>query len=529
MSLLLDALKKAELAKQRQQQGLAPETSAAAAEPPAAEFPSLSLQLEEPPPDAQVPLPDELPAAALAVPQTPSELVLEPVATTAPAEPESHAFAADVPASEPSGEATAKPAGAAPVVDVAEPVPPATITAAAEVAAAKPARAAASNSPLAARFGAGVAAKPVQPAEPAPGPGSGDAGHSTSQQAEPQLATSAPAAKPSPEAARRVMASKQKQRKPLNRTLVLAIGGTLLVAGMAGYLWWQMQPPDFSTPPPAADGAGAGGAAAPADSAAAAAPAAPASTGAPVAAASAAPNKPGSAAAHPPPGERKATRNVAAAAPGSSGADRAAPVPDSRLQIVRDAPQETIDEGVRAGYQAFANGDLAAARAAYTKALQNDARSRDALLGLAAVAARQGRPEEAERWYRKQLEIDPLDQLAQAGLTAVSRALGPRERETALRNLGEQQAGMPQTAAQLGNLYAAEKRWNEAQQQFFRAYSLEPGNPDHAFNLAVSLEHLDQPKLALDYYNKAQQLSGQRKPGFDPAELKARIEALSQP
>jgi tetratricopeptide (TPR) repeat protein len=95
--------------------------------------------------------------------------------------------------------------------------------------------------------------------------------------------------------------------------------------------------------------------------------------------------------------------------------------------------------------------------------------------------------------------------------------------------MGEAVAGSAQTAVQLGNLYASEKRWPDAQQQYFRALTLEPENPDHAFNLAVSLEHLDQPKLALDYYRKAQSLAAQRKPAFDPAELKSRIEALGQP
>jgi uncharacterized protein HemY len=55
----------------------------------------------------------------------------------------------------------------------------------------------------------------------------------------------------------------------------------------------------------------------------------------------------------------------------------------------------------------------------------------------------------------------------------------------------------------LGNLYAGEKRWTEAQQAFFEAYRLDSGNPDFIFNLAVSLDQLNQSRLALDYYQKA--------------------------
>jgi uncharacterized protein HemY len=53
----------------------------------------------------------------------------------------------------------------------------------------------------------------------------------------------------------------------------------------------------------------------------------------------------------------------------------------------------------------------------------------------------------------------------------------------------------------LGNLYAQQGRWNDAQQAYFRAYAGDGDNPDYPlFNLAVSLEQLRQPKLALQYY-----------------------------
>ena len=55
----------------------------------------------------------------------------------------------------------------------------------------------------------------------------------------------------------------------------------------------------------------------------------------------------------------------------------------------------------------------------------------------------------------------------------------------------------------LGNLYARQLRWSEAQQAYFLAYSGEPDNADFIFNLAVSLDHLHQNKLAAQYYRMA--------------------------
>ena len=49
----------------------------------------------------------------------------------------------------------------------------------------------------------------------------------------------------------------------------------------------------------------------------------------------------------------------------------------------------------------------------------------------------------------------------------------------------------------LGNQLAQQGRWSEAQQEYFKAFASEPDNADFAYNLAVSLDHLRQPKLAL--------------------------------
>lgn len=44
--------------------------------------------------------------------------------------------------------------------------------------------------------------------------------------------------------------------------------------------------------------------------------------------------------------------------------------------------------------------------------------------------------------------------------------------------------------------------WKNAQQEFFNAYNKQQNNPVYAYNLAISLEQLNQANFAIDYYKK---------------------------
>jgi tetratricopeptide (TPR) repeat protein len=63
----------------------------------------------------------------------------------------------------------------------------------------------------------------------------------------------------------------------------------------------------------------------------------------------------------------------------------------------------------------------------------------------------------------------------------------------------------------------------EAQQSYFRAYTAEPDNPDILYNLAISLEHMRQNKLAAQYYSQAIAAAQNRPAGFDKAQAAARL------
>jgi tetratricopeptide (TPR) repeat protein len=92
-------------------------------------------------------------------------------------------------------------------------------------------------------------------------------------------------------------------------------------------------------------------------------------------------------------------------------------------------------------------------------------------------------------------------------------------------------AGQPEAALlhfSLGNQYAQQSRWSEAQAAYFKAYSVDPENADYAFNLAVSLDQLHQGKLALEYYQRALALTDKRAVSFNPAQARLRVQELSK-
>lgn len=165
-----------------------------------------------------------------------------------------------------------------------------------------------------------------------------------------------------------------------------------------------------------------------------------------------------------------------------------------------------INATLLAAYEALQAGDYARARTLYEEVLAGEPRSIDALLGLAAISWKQGRFKEAVGYYGRVLESDPRNSLAQTGLIAMLGGADPVAAESRLKQLiAREPSGFLYFT--LGNLYAEQNQWPSAQQAYFQAHQLSPENADYAFNLAVSLEHLSQPKLALDHYRKALDLS----------------------
>ena len=186
-----------------------------------------------------------------------------------------------------------------------------------------------------------------------------------------------------------------------------------------------------------------------------------------------------------------------------------------------------VNPRVESGYAAYLSGDAAAARKDYQQALTDDPANRDALLGMAALDVRAGRFELAEAAYLRLLQANPRDAAAHAGLVALRAGrVDPLVAESRLKSLLNAEPGAYALSFALGNLYAQQGRWAEAQQEFFKAAGAEPDNADYAYNLAVSLDHLRQPRLAREYYQRAVTLGEKRGASFDIAAARARLAQL---
>lgn len=191
-----------------------------------------------------------------------------------------------------------------------------------------------------------------------------------------------------------------------------------------------------------------------------------------------------------------------------------------------------LEEKLTRAYAALQRGDFASAAGAYDEALRDDPRQTDALLGMAAIAVRQGNADGAAANYLRVLELDPRNPAAHVGLIGLGAAGDAGQRESRLRSLltaqspGSSEAGMLQFG--LGNLYAAQRRWSEAQQAFFAAHGSDTGNPDYLYNLAVSLDQLHQPALALRHYEAARAAAAKRPASFDLRPVELRIGELSR-
>ena len=198
-----------------------------------------------------------------------------------------------------------------------------------------------------------------------------------------------------------------------------------------------------------------------------------------------------------------------------------------RIAVSATNAQPRLNPALSQAYAKLQAGEMEEAEALYAKLRQAEPLNIDALLGLAYIAAQENRSDEATRLYLRILELNPRHALAQAALIGLMGRANPGESESRLKQLIARE---PSSFLHfvLGNLYAEQSRWSQAQQAYFQAHHLEPSNPDYAYNLAVGLDHLRQSKLALNYYRRAEQLaSAQGRSNFDVNHARERIRILS--
>ena len=82
----------------------------------------------------------------------------------------------------------------------------------------------------------------------------------------------------------------------------------------------------------------------------------------------------------------------------------------------------------------------------------------------------------ADAYYQRVLQIDPRDPHAQAGMIALrSQQLDPVQVESRVKSLLAADREANVLYFTLGNQYAQQGRWAEAQQAYFKAFSADPG------------------------------------------------------
>ncbi|MEX2480824.1 MAG: tetratricopeptide repeat protein [Gammaproteobacteria bacterium] len=177
-------------------------------------------------------------------------------------------------------------------------------------------------------------------------------------------------------------------------------------------------------------------------------------------------------------------------------------------------------------YDAYRAGDLGAAEARYRAFLADRPEHRDALLGLAAIAIVRGDLAQAYAHYAKVLARHPDDAVAHAALFNLTGAEGEAG-AAQLRLLRDTHPEAAYLSFALGNWYAGQGRWADAQQAYFEAHARDADNPDYVHNLAISLDRMGQGKAALEYYQKALALADAGAVGFNPTPLLERIGELS--
>lgn len=200
--------------------------------------------------------------------------------------------------------------------------------------------------------------------------------------------------------------------------------------------------------------------------------------------------------------------------------------PASLIRISRNVAP--ADEGVliSEAFRAWQQGDYELARMKYLQANEQAPDNRDVLLGLAAVATRTGDMLRALQLYLRLVEMNPLDSVARAALISLQPGNDIVSSISAIKSMLADNPEQPSLHFTLGRLYAAQSNWAAAQQAFFDAYRLDSANADYAYNLAVSLDRLDQSQSALDYYTVALGLAESGPAGFNRTAAADRIRTL---
>lgn len=198
------------------------------------------------------------------------------------------------------------------------------------------------------------------------------------------------------------------------------------------------------------------------------------------------------------------------------------------IRIIHKKVDDPVGSMVLKAYALFNKGDYKASENIYKKVIRKDARNRDGLLGLAAIAIKQQRYEYARQRYLQLRHLNPKDSIAIAGLSTIENKTKPDLSVSDIRLMLREQPDAAHLYFALGAIFTKQKKWADAQASFFSAWSGESKNADYAYNLAISLDRLGKTKQARQFYELSLKLNRKKKGNFKQEIAEKRINTLNE-
>lgn len=197
------------------------------------------------------------------------------------------------------------------------------------------------------------------------------------------------------------------------------------------------------------------------------------------------------------------------------------------FSIKKTKTEDPINTLLRDAWLAYNKADYSTASKIYENVLRREAKNRDALLGMAAVAIKSSDYKKAKASYRLLLKLDPRDQVAVSAMSNLEALSAGSQDESKLKFMLQQQPSASHLNFALGNYYARKNRWPEAQAEYFKAWQGNSDNADYIYNLAVSLDQLGKTKEALRFYRESLLYAMKQNISFSKADVDKRIEQIS--
>jgi Tfp pilus assembly protein PilF len=199
----------------------------------------------------------------------------------------------------------------------------------------------------------------------------------------------------------------------------------------------------------------------------------------------------------------------------------------NRLQLSSKMAFTGKDQLLKDAYAMYQRGENTVALEKYNRVLVADPKNRNALLARASIQVKNNDRNSAIEDYQTLLIENPKDSLAMSSLISVA-SISPSKSESQLKEMIKNEPLSPHLNFALGNVYGAQNRWHEAQSLYFKALKNKSSNPNYAYNLAVSLEHISKPKVAIIYYQRALININNGLATFKKSVVEKRLEILKQ-